>query len=96
MQAVRQPNCSITNATTGQVKVVAKPEIRVIPVMALPARSAYSAPSVAKSASYSPIAIPAPMTTQARKNHCKLWQLAMIRSPLPTTIPLAASCMRPP
>ncbi|MNF99755.1 hypothetical protein D3C84_826690 [compost metagenome] len=35
----RQPKCSMMIATTGQTRVVANPEINVMPVIAPPARS---------------------------------------------------------
>ncbi|MNT68011.1 hypothetical protein D3C72_2062060 [compost metagenome] len=86
----------MARASSGQVSVVAKPEINVMPVIARPARSAYSAPRVANKASYSPIAMPVPMITQANMNTCRLWQFATISRPIPTTAPLPASCTRPP
>ncbi|MCY1443666.1 hypothetical protein D9M71_600920 [compost metagenome] len=86
----------MANATSGQVMVVAKPEIKVIPVIALPARSAYRAPRVANRASYRPMAMPAPMMIQASRNTSRLWALATISRPAPTTMPLAANCSRPP
>jgi len=45
----------MASATVGQDRVEAKPAIKVMPVMALPAPSPYSPPRVANRASYSPL-----------------------------------------
>ncbi|MNN73152.1 hypothetical protein D3C81_1892430 [compost metagenome] len=86
----------MAKATVGQDRVEAKPAIRVIPVMALPAPSPYNPPRVANSASYSPIAMPTPITAQASRNSPRPWLAAMSSKPTATTAPLAAICGRPP
>src|SRR3546814_19280079 len=67
-QAVRQPNSTSSQAERGQPTVLAKPANKVIPVMALRAWLPYSFTTVEKAASYKPMPMPAPISSQAMKN----------------------------
>ena len=60
----RQPSSGTSAALIGQPTVLAKPATSVTRVIGRRAARPYSTPSVAKAASYSPIAMPMPSTTQ--------------------------------
>ncbi|MCY1389248.1 hypothetical protein D9M71_40410 [compost metagenome] len=86
----------MTSATAGHDSVVANPEISVIPVIALPARSPYREPKAANSASYSPSAIPTPITAQDKRNIGNEVEMAIRNNPIATPSPLLARMGRPP
>ncbi|MNN50252.1 hypothetical protein D3C81_1648260 [compost metagenome] len=86
----------MASATTGQQRVVANPDIRVMPVIARPDRSPYSAARVASKASNKPNAMPTPMTIQAQRNIGSEVEPAISSSPLARTRPLLARILRPP
>src|SRR5260370_33281726 len=65
-QASRQPKACSNHAEAGQPTVLAKPAIKVIPVIDARASRPYSRVKVAKAGSYDPIALPIPTNSQAR------------------------------
>ncbi len=66
--APRQPHCNSIQADSGQPTVLAKPAIRVMPVMAPRAPWPYRRTSVAKAASYRPEPMATPISAQAANN----------------------------
>ena len=64
-QALRQPHSSSNHAESGQPMVLAKPAIKVMPVIAPRDRWPYKCTSVAKAASYKPAAMATPRMLQA-------------------------------
>ena len=95
-QAPRQPTTSSSTAETGQPTVLAKPAIRVIPVIGPRAARPYSPASAANAASYSPIEMPTPITSQPSSMTHGPWAAARTTSPVASTRFDAVKTTRPP
>ncbi|CEP35579.1 Putative uncharacterized protein [Halomonas sp. R57-5] len=92
----RHPNSFSNKAVSGQPIVLANPASSVTPVIEARALRPNSRPRVAKAASYSPIAMPTPVISQASIRLNTPWDSAMMTKPNARTTLDAISTPRPP
>ena len=83
-------------AESGQPTVLAKPAIKVMPVIGERAARPYSPASVAKAASYSPMDIPTPSSSQPATSTAVPGAAARVTSPAAITRFDTVSTSRPP